>query len=59
MNEVGAGVEINYGLDEQGRFTEGTIKGPPSRRRLRPGLAATEIRSLWGEAHHTREARAS
>jgi len=26
MNEVGAGVEINYGLDEQGRFTDVNAK---------------------------------
>jgi len=58
MNEVGAGVEINYGLDEQGRFTEDLSSGTPSLRRLHPGLAATEICSLWSEFHPTRAARA-
>ena len=43
MNEVGAGVEINYGLDEQGRFTEDLSRGTPSLRSLHSGLVATEI----------------
>ena len=48
MNEVGAGVEINYGLDEQGRFTEGTSSGHPSSWRLAVHACCSEICTLVG-----------